>query len=914
MKININRDLSEMKETVWKDFGAAQVCAMILAGITGMILFWTAYSLLYLPMLLCAYLSVFAALPIMFLGFYHKDGMNGVEYIKKYVSLLFSKPLLFLSTEEAEIETFLADKKKMEGKRVGGKGKTPGKKNIKMNLSFNRMDKYSRPDEPLYKTPKSVQETLEFMAFSEDGIFQLTERKWSKTYSLLDVNYETEDEEGKNNILDEYEDFLSSIGVPFKITIHNKKRKRREEETLYLKYKKDGFDSFRELYNEHIKDKIRDGTKGMVRERYLTLTIEKPDYREAKAYFTLLEADMIKRFQKMDSVLVPLSAAERLEILYGFYHAYDDKAEELEFHFDEWRKQGRNVKNDLCNQKLKYLPTMIMDEEKYSRVLYISRYTKKVTDRFMNELASIPCHSMLTVDAVPITEEDALVILDNCYLGIEDTIRRQQQKRNQQNAFSSDISYKKQRDKKDIQDMMDAVTEDDQTLFLVGIYILIYAETKEELEHLTESFQRAGEGCRIEVLENRQREGLNTLLPIGVRQVQVKRTMLTESLCAFHPFHVQELSHPGDGAVFYGVNEISKNEVIGNRKTLTFPGGWIFGLTGFGKSMFTKNEISQVFLNTKDDIIILDYQNEYPELIARYQGTYVNLDANADVSINPLAISADREDKKEAVAEKTDYLYSHCAACKGESLTPREKAIVSRCAKQLFSGDWREEKTILDFLRIVREQEEMEAEDLALYLEPFTDGSMDMFSKKGSTDIHARILGFGLKDLKKSVRPLGMLVIMTCISNRVAENFKKGKATWIYFEEAHYLLKDPETADFLVSSWKTWRKFGGIPTGITQNCVDLIRSPQFDTLITNSGYIAVLKQKSSDCAYIAKSLDISESKIEYLKKADRGKCLIMYGKKQVVVDNTISKESDLYKMYNTNFYEKQAEQDEQDEE
>ena len=907
MKIEINRDLTEMKGSVWQDFGVKQVCSMILAGIAGIVLFWTGYSFFHLPMLLCSYLAVFAVLPIIFLGFFHKDGMDAMEYIKKYFSLLFSKTLFFVSTEEVKVERSRADKKKMEEKKTKGKkNKEQGKmKKHKMKWSFGRLDKYSRPDEPLYKTPKSVQETLEFLAFSEDGIFQLTDKKWSKTYFLQDVNYETEDEEGKNQILDLYEDFLSSVGVPFKITINHKMRKKEEEKNLYLRKRNDDFDSFRELYNEYIKDKISGGTNGMVRERYLTITIEKPDFQEAKSYFTLLEADLIKRFRKMDSVLIPFSAAERMEILYGFYHSCD-KTEQLGFDYQEWKEQKRDVKNDLCNQKLKYLPTMIIDEEKYSRVLYISKYTRKVTDRFMNELAAIPGHSMLTVDVVPIKEDDTIAILDNCYLGVEDTIRRQQIKRNQQNAFSSDISYKKQRDKKDIQDMIDAVTEEDQTLFLVGIYILIYAETKEELEHLTESFKRAGEGCRIELLENRQREGLNTLLPIGVRQIQVKRTMLTESLCAFHPFNVQELSLPGEGAIFYGVNEISRNEVIGNRKTLPFPGGWIFGLTGFGKSMFTKNEMSQVFLNTEDDIIILDYQNEYLEFVSRYHGSYVNIDVNADITINPLAISENREDKKEAIAEKTDYLYSHCAACKEDSLTPRERAIISRCAKILFSDGWKEEKTMLDFLEIVKEQEEIEAEDLALYLEPFTAGSLDMFSRKGNTNIQARILGFGLKNLKPSVRTLGMLVIMTCISNRVAENLKKGKATWIYFEEAHYLLNEPETADFLVSSWKTWRKFGGIPTGITQNSIDLIQSPRFDTLITNSAYIALLKQKSSDCAYIAKNFDISESKIEYLKKADEGKCLIIHGKRQIVVDNTIPKESDLYKMFNTNFYEKQV--------
>lgn len=779
------------------------------------------------------------------------------------------------------------------------------------NIFGNPLYKYKKGDEPLYKTPKSTQQTIDIVGIAKNGIFELPGEKYSKTYKFSDADYVAKEEEEKVNILEQYCKFLSKMTVPFKITIRTRKRNQNIlKKEIFFNYQKDNFDSFRELYNEIIEEKLQEGNHGLEQERYLTITIEKRNYNDAKSYFNILEATIKKSFEEMDSDLIALDAKQRLELLYSYYHM--KKEDKFSFSFDEWYERKMDFKNDICNTKLKFTPNHIEDEEKISTILYIRHFPSGLSDQFLTELSATSIESTITIDINPINKEDTIKILNSKYLGVEDTIRKQQRKRNQYQDFSSDISYKIKENQKDVNDMIEEVKENDQTLFLVGVYILVSADTKEELEEKIETITMIANenSCQLAIAELNQREAFNSVLPIGVRQLHISRTMLTSSVAALHPYNVQELFEPGvNASFFYAINTISKNAIIASRKKLDNPGGWVFGIPGSGKSMFIKLEIGNIMLNTLDDIIIIDAQNECFNITQRFGGVVVDLSLNSKTYVNPLEIDYDRKDFEDMIIEKIEFLLSFCTACKRFELTGRERAIIDRCGKKLFEHldiEKKEQKTLINFREILLKQEEIEAEDIAIYLEPYTIGTMDLFAHLSSVNVNNRLICYGLRNLGKGYETQGMLDIMSHISSRIYQNFQKGIATWIYIEEAHYLLKNSITSSFLVSSWKTWRKFGGIPTGVTQNCLDLIKSAEFTTLINNSEFMVLLKQAVSDGEIIEKEVKISSSKLEYVRNNPPGTGLIKYGRKIILFDMQIKKDNDLYRLYNTNFHEQYA--------
>lgn len=479
-----------------------------------------------------------------------------------------------------------------------------------MRIFDDKFRELKRASEPRYRSPKSIQETIEIRAVSESGIFELEKFHYSKSYLFQDINYVTTNEEEQIGIFERYCRFLNSLDVNFKITINNKNKSMVNlRQQVLFKEKADNYDSYRKVYNNIIEEKIREGRQGIEQERYLTVTIERKNFEEAKAYFATLEANIQKAFQELGSCLIPLDGDERLKVIHDFYHL----GREEEFHFDlqECKKLGRDFRNDLCNGVIRYWQDGFEDENKYSKALFIKKYPSSLSDRFLNEITSLPVHSITSIDVVPIPKELTTRTLQKKYLGIESDIIKQQRTRNRNNDFSTEISYKKRMEKKEMEEIMDDVRENDQCLFFVAVTMIIMADTKEELASICETVETIGKrnSCVIDVHYLKQREALNTALPLGVRQVETMRTMLTQSLAVLMPFNVQELNDVGGN--YYGINQVSKNINIGNRKKLINGNGFVFGVPGSGKSFFCKQEMGGVFLNTTDDIIVIDPQNEY---------------------------------------------------------------------------------------------------------------------------------------------------------------------------------------------------------------------------------------------------------------------------------------------------------------
>ena len=449
------------------------------------------------------------------------------------------------------------------------------------------------------------------------------------------------------------------------------------------------------------------------------------------------------------------------------------------------------------------------------------------------------------------------------------------------------------------------------------------ADTKEELEAIEETLVTIGKrnSCQIEAHYLKQREALNTALPVGVRQVETMRTLMTQSLAVLMPFNVQELYLPGKGGTYYGVNQVSRNILFGNRKRLVNGNGFIFGVPGSGKSFFAKMEMGNVFLNTDDDIIVIDPQHEYFGIAERFGGQVVVLSTYTGNYINPMALPEDVSDIQGIIAEKGEFMLGICEQCMGEALNSRQKSIIDRCVRLLYQEVKEEcmrnrgrqegerthilwnQKTLHDYYGILVAQPEMEAKELALSLELFIGGSLNIFAHETNVDIDSRFLVYGIRDMGKELSAISMLVMMENIGSRIMENAKRGRATWLFIDEFHVLLDKEYSAKYLFSLWKKVRKLGGLCTGITQNILDMLQNYTATTMLANSEFVALLRQAPTDLEKLSEVINISPEQLKFVRGAQSGTGILKHGNMVVPMDITVDKGSPIYKLFSTNPFE-----------
>ena len=779
-----------------------------------------------------------------------------------------------------------------------------------MKLFSDELGQLKKAGQPLHRMPKSVQETIELLAVAEDGIFEVAKDQYSSGYAYQDINYTTADDVEQLDIFERYVKFLNSIGCRFNITLNNKNRDMKKlREQILIPYKNDGYDHMRRIYNDIMEKKIVEGRQGIEQERYLTLTIDRKNYEEAKAQFATLEANIRKGFHELGADIVRMNGNQRLKCLHDFYHLGSE--EEFDFDIGEAKKLGTDFKNDLCNGMINFYPDYFEDEKKCCRALFIKRYPSNLSDRFLTELASLPIHSMISIDGVPVPKDLTTKVLQKKYLGIESDILKQQRVRNRNNDFSSDISYGKRKEKSEIEGILNDVNENDQCLFYVAVTILLMAKNKKELDSMTETVQAIGKshGCLIDMHYLKQREALNTALPIGVRQVETMRTMLTQSLATLMPFNVQELQEPGGN--YYGINQVSKNINVGNRKKLINGNGFVFGVPGGGKSFFCKMEMGNVFLATDDDIVVIDPQHEYFDVAYTFGGSAINLSTYTDHFVNPLHVDLkdlDPSDSKGIIREKCEFMLGLCEQCLRNTLNPHQRSIIDRCVRLLYRKIAKSKEkhvpVMTEFYELLMAQKEEEAQDIALALEVFVNGSLNIFNHQTNVNMDNRFMVYGIRDLGADLSPVSMLEMMEAIQQKITDNSKKGKATWLFVDEFHVLLNSEFSAKYLQQLWKKVRKQGGLCTGITQNCADLLQNYVASTMLSNSEFVVLLKQANIDSAKLSEVIGISEAQLRFVSNSPAGMGLIKCGNVVVSFDNQISKQSELYQLFNTNLHEK----------
>lgn len=783
---------------------------------------------------------------------------------------------------------------------------------------------YKKADEPLYISPKSIQETLEIKKIAPNGIFEVAKGKYSKSYSFDDINYETETQDGQLGILQMWCSFLNSLDFDFKINIINKPKDmvQLRKETLY-QMEGDGFDDFRKSMNEHIEDKINSGRQGVEQDKSIIVTVKAKDYEDAKNVFATVESNIETEFLNLRSGIRAQSADERMTTVRSCYRMFDENV--IPIHFDEYVEGRKDWRNDLINLKeTSYQDTFFKLDDIYACCLCVQSYPNDLSDAFFYELTSLPIYSITSVDIVPIPREVGIKRVENIYMAVEESIIKQQRKRNVNGDFSSDISYKTRAEKDQIEGEMQDLKENDQKEFYVGLTMTIMASSKEELTSITRTVTTLGNkfGCKLAVMYKRQRYAFNTCLPIGVRQVDTMRSMQTRSLAALLPFHVQELSYKGT-TYYYGINQLSKNVLLGNRKKLLNGNGFVFGVSGGGKSFKTKEEILSVFLEvndngSKDDIIIVDPQNEYADIAKILDGVFINMSTHAKEYVNPLDVDLkelDVLDSNDIIRDKCEFMLGICEQCLGSGKMSQNMgydSIIDRCVRLMYEEIAkkplvdRKQPLLSDFSRILKEQPEEEAKKIALAMEVFISGSLNLFNNQTTLDVKNRVKIYGIKELGEKLRPLAMLVMLENIKNRIFDNFKRGIATWLYIDEIHVLMHDDFTIDYLQNLWKIVRKFGGLITGITQNVIDLTKNETSRTMISNSEFVVLLKQSPNDADEIIKTIDgITAEQLRYVTGAPSGTGLLKHGNIFVPFDSRIDKDSILYWVFTTNPHEQE---------
>ncbi len=787
-------------------------------------------------------------------------------------------------------------------------------KGLKLNLWSSKVEEIKKASEPLYKIPERTQDLIEIRKISKSGIFEVGNNKYSKTYRFTDINYESEPDEEQIVKLNQFCRLLDSVGTEYKISLLNRKRdmSKFSKEIFYL-YKEDEFDQLRDLFNTEIERGLLEGKQEIEQIMYITVSTNRKDFEEAKAFFISLEASMSKKFTELGSQLISLNGNERLNLISSLYHLGDEFA--LPINMKDYLKNYNDFTNDIASSNFKYenTDTLTMNG-KYGQLLYISKYANSVGDRFLKSICDLPMYSMVSIDYIPVPKDVGIKYIENKLIGIENNISSQQKKRNKVNDFSSDISYKTRREKEEVEDILDDINENDQNVYFVGVTICVFADNKEELSRRVETIRNvvSEESCKADIYIFKMREAFNTVLPLGVRQVSNTRFMLTRAAASLFPFRVQELIDTRPGKLWYGKNRISQNLIFANRKRLTNGNGFVLGPPGVGKSVSLKMEMLSAFLNTDDDIIIIDPTLEYRDIVDLLGGEYINFTNSSTTHINPLKVSLDRLDYSDMygeIASMSEFLIGLCEkALNLQSIDPITTAIIDEAVRNLFFRQIKEkmeEVTLGEFIEEVKKNSRPEAERLYYAMRSFVTGNLNIFSHNQNVDINNRVSCFGIRDLGDVLRPMAMLITMVGIKRKVMENFQKGRATWIYVDEFHEMLGSTYTEEFFFKLIKEIRKLGGLVTSATQNISDTLQSYKARTMIDNSEYILLLKQSTGAITEILETISgMKETYAEYLTTAQPGQGMMKFGSTIFPVSLQIDTSGSLYNLLNTNMHEK----------
>ena len=787
---------------------------------------------------------------------------------------------------------------KKAGKKSGPHAKPPGKGGF---FSGVKRD-----------APQTAQQTIPYREIYKDGICRVNDKLYTKTIQFFDINYQLAQADDKAQIFENYCDFLNYFDstISVQLTFINQRANMQDfSKSIAIPPQGDEYDDIRSEYAEMLKNQLEKGNNGLAKRKYITFGIEADDLRTAKMRLERVETDVLNNFKTLGVQAVPLSGLERLELLHSQLHPSGQ--EKFKFAWSDLAKTGLSTKDFIAPTSFTFSKdgkTFRIGE--YSGAMsFLQILAPELTDRMLAEFLDLD--DAVTVN-LHIQSIDQATAIRNIKRKMSDLqkMKIEEQKKAVRAGYDMDIiptdlaTYGEE-----AQNLLQDLQSRNERMFLVTVLVQNIAPKRQKLfsDIMAASGIAQKYNCALKRLDYQQEQGLMSSLALGQNQIEIQRGLTTSSTAIFVPFTTCELFQDGQ-ALYYGLNAISSNLIMANRKLLKNPNGLFLGTPGSGKSFSAKREIVNVFLLTDDSIIIADPENEYGPLVKRFgkQGQVIDLSPTSSNYINPLDINLDYSDDENPITLKSDFVLSLCDLIIGgkDGLTPIEKTIIDRCTRLVYRDylqDPRPENMPIlgDLYELLRKQSEPEAQNIATALEIYVNGSLNVFNHRSNIDMDShRVLCFQLKSLGKALKEIGLLIMQDAVWNRVTANREKHKTTWFYIDEFHLLLKG-QTGAFSVEIWKRFRKWGGIPSGLTQNVKDLLASREIENIFENSDFIYMLNQAQGDRQILAKQLGISPTQLSYVTHSGPGEGLLFFGNVIIPFVDHFPKDTSLYQIMTT---------------
>ncbi|MBQ6265353.1 MAG: ATP-binding protein [Clostridia bacterium] len=756
----------------------------------------------------------------------------------------------------------------------------------------------------------SAQDSIPFQRMFKDGICKVTDTLYTKTVRFNDINYQISSNEDKNAIFDSWCDFLNYFdsSVRFQFSFVNMTgQSDNVSESINIPIRDDGFADIAAEYQTFLNNQLSKGNNGLVKTKYLSFGIEANNIKDAKPRLERIETDIIQNFKKLGVQAQPMNGFDRLKVIHGMFHI----GENTPFRFDwDWLvKTGLSVKDHIAPSSFEFKngKEFVMGKQ-IGNVSFLQILAPELNDRLLADFLDMESNVVVSMHIQSMDQVKAIKTIKRKITDLQKS-KIEEQKKAVRSGYDmdiipSDLSTYNDEAMKLLQDLQSR----NERMFLVTFIVMNVAKTKKELANdvFRASSIAQQHNCNLVRLDFQQEEGLMSCLPLGYNQIDIQRGLTTSSAAIFIPFTTQELFQSSKEALYCGLNALSNNIIMVDRKLLKNPNGLILGTPGSGKSFSAKREISNVFLVTDDDIIICDPEAEYGALVEHLGGQVIKISPVSQDYINPMDLNLNYSEDENPLTLKSDFILSLCELIVGgkEGLQPVEKTIIDRCVRMVYRTYLQypipENMPILeDLYNELLKQDEKEAKYLATALEIYVTGSLNVFNHRTNVDIKSRVVSYDIKELGKQLKKIGMLIVQDQVWNRVTVNREAHKSTRYYIDEMHLLLKEEQTAAYTVEIWKRFRKWGGIPTGITQNVKDLLSSREIENIFENSDYIYMLNQAAGDRQILAKQLNISQYQLSYVTSSGEGEGLLFYGSTIIPFVDRFPKDTMLYRIMTT---------------
>ena len=755
--------------------------------------------------------------------------------------------------------------------------------------------------------PHSAQDTLPFRQMYPDGLCKLDDTTWSRCIEFADVNYQLAQPDDQTAIFealcDMYNAHDSSIGMEITLPCHHMNREDFVKR-IEIAAQGDDFDDLRELYTQMLRRQLEQGNNGLVKSKLLILTLEANDIHSARAKFSRIILDTLNHFKTMGALAKVLDGREWLELLHGILHP---DGERFSFDWDWLPPSGLHVKDFIAPSSFRFgAARRFQMGAKYCAASFLQITAPEMDDRILAELMDTDSDLLLSIHVRSMDQNEAIKTVKRKITDI-DSMKIDAQKRAAREGFDMDIiptdiaTYAGE-----AKNILRDLQSRNERMFLVTFLLVNMADSKRKLDNDISRASSVAQkyNCQLTRLDFQQEQGFVSALPLGVNQIKIQRGLTTSALAIMMPFTTQEIFQGGD-ALYYGLNATSGNMILADRKQNKTPNGLILGTPGSGKSFSAKRSILNVFLITRDDIIICDPEAEYFPLVHRLHGQVIKISPTSKHHVNPMDINLNYSEDDNPLALKSDFILSFCELAAGgrNGLEPVEKTLIDRAVRSVYrpyiADPKPENMPILeDLYDEIKRQPEPEAQRVAAALELYVHGSLNVFNHRTNVDINNRLVCFDIKELGKQLKNLGMLVIQDQVWNRVSQNRDIGKSTWYFVDEFHLLLRG-EVGAWSVEIWKRFRKWGGIPTGITQNVKDLLASPEIENIFENSDFIYLLNQASGDRRILCERLNISNKQAGHISNSAPGEGLIVFGNVILPFKDDFPRDNELYDIMTT---------------